>query len=470
MPSTTFDQRAIAPSQIAFRPWSRRLLALSIPIALAAVAGIAAVAPAKAVPSFTDQTGQPCQACHVGGFGPQLTPFGRQFKLDGYTLRAKSFNIPLSGMAVASLNHTKRDQVPPPDGVSHTNDNLTFDEGSLFIAGGVGQHFGGFVQITYDGIGKEWAWDNVDLRAVTRGRLFGEDATFGLTLNNSPTVQDAWNSTPVWGYPYTGSEIARSPGAAALIDDALAQGTLGLSAYAWIGQKYYLEAGAYTSPAAGTLSWLGADPYDPGNIHGLAPYGRIAFQSDLGGGTFELGAFALKAAMYPERDRSAGVTDRYTDVGFDASWQKSLGSGDVISAQTRYVHESGNLKASCALDLIDSSAPDCARSRLNEWRGDVSYYWHNKVGLSLGGFSTTGSGNPDLFGPTGKPDSDGLNAQIDYTPWGNGNGPLGPRVNLRLGVQYTAYGKFDGATHNYDGAGANASDNNTLRVFTWLAF
>jgi len=29
---------------------------------------------AHAVPSFAAQTGQPCTACHVGAFGPQLTP------------------------------------------------------------------------------------------------------------------------------------------------------------------------------------------------------------------------------------------------------------------------------------------------------------------------------------------------------------------------------------------------------------
>jgi hypothetical protein len=30
--------------------------------------------------------------------------------------------------------------------------------------------------------------------------------------------------------------------------------------------------------------------------------------------------------------------------------------------------------------------------------------------------------------------------------------------------------QFNGATSNYDGLGHNASDNNTLRAFTWLAF
>src|SRR3546814_20823211 len=32
---------------------------------------------ALAVPSYSRQTHQACDACHVGSFGPQLTPFGR---------------------------------------------------------------------------------------------------------------------------------------------------------------------------------------------------------------------------------------------------------------------------------------------------------------------------------------------------------------------------------------------------------
>jgi len=36
------------------------------------------------VPSFTRQTGLACSACHYQF--PQLTPFGRLFKLNGYTL------------------------------------------------------------------------------------------------------------------------------------------------------------------------------------------------------------------------------------------------------------------------------------------------------------------------------------------------------------------------------------------------
>ena len=308
--------------------------------------------------------------------------------------------------------------------------------------------------------------------AVTTGKLFGADTTFGLTLNNSPTVQDVWNTTPVWGFPYTETATSGTPDAAPLIGDALAQNTIGLSAYAWIDHSVYAEVGAYTSPSAGTVSWLGADPEDPGNIHGLAPYGRLAWQGMAAGGTLELGAFGMKAALYPERDMSSGLTDHYSDIGFDASWQKQTASGDVISFQTRYIHESKDLQASCALGLIGSgSSPNCANVGLSEWRGDIGYHWHNKLGARVGAFSISGDSNSDLYdGPAASPDSNGVLVQLDYAPWADGNGPMGNRLNLQFGAQYTAYGKFNGASQNYDGAGANASDNNVFRIYSWLAF
>jgi hypothetical protein len=37
-------------------------------------------------------------------------------------------------------------------------------------------------------------------------------------------------------------------------------------------------------------------------------------------------------------------------------------------------------------------------------------------------------------------------------------------------IQYTVYGKFNGRRRNYDFSGANAADNDALRLFTWIAF
>jgi hypothetical protein len=55
--------------------------------------------PVQAVPAFAQQTGQPRSTCHIGSFGPQLTPFGRAFKIGGYTLdggqgRPRIFRLP----------------------------------------------------------------------------------------------------------------------------------------------------------------------------------------------------------------------------------------------------------------------------------------------------------------------------------------------------------------------------------------
>ncbi len=462
---------ALTPKRSRALVWALRA---SVPALIGAMA-LLVTPPASAVPSFADQTGQPCQACHVGGFGPELTPFGRDFKLGGYTMRAKA-SIPVAVVAQASITHTRKGQDPAGMNGWGANDNLAIDQISGFVAGGVGSHFGGFAQITYDGVGHAWGWDDLDLRAVTTGHVLGKDAVFGLTINNSPTVQDVWNTTPAWGYPFTSSAFAQTPAASPLIDGALAQEVLGFTAYTWIDHQFYLEGGAYTTPAAGTLSWLGADPLgNVGDIHGLAPYGRVAWQHDLAGGTAEVGAFVFKADINPLRNRTSGYTDHYTDVGADASWQKALASGNTVSANLRYIHESSNLLASCELGAIGAGGdPNCAKTTLNEWNGMVGYSWHNKIGASVGAFSITGTSNSALYASNlnNSPNSNGVTGQIDYTPWSSGNSPLGIRSNLRLGVQYTAYGKFNGAWHNYDAntPNSNAADNNTLRVFTWVAF
>ena len=50
---------------------------------LASCLAISFAPSAQALPSFARQTGQPCGTCHTDF--PALTPFGRRFKLLGYT-------------------------------------------------------------------------------------------------------------------------------------------------------------------------------------------------------------------------------------------------------------------------------------------------------------------------------------------------------------------------------------------------
>ena len=65
-----------------------------------------------ALPSYSWQTGLPCTQCHVQGFGPDLTDFGRQFKLNGYVWgdRPGVPFIPLAAMLQTSFTHTGQGQ------------------------------------------------------------------------------------------------------------------------------------------------------------------------------------------------------------------------------------------------------------------------------------------------------------------------------------------------------------------------
>ena len=97
-----------------------------------AAAGFAISAtPAFAVPSYSRQTGEPCTSCHVGAYGPQLTPHGRAFKLGGYS-DGKTV-VPLSATILASITHTAKDQSEAPEHFAR-NDNAALQEVLAFAA------------------------------------------------------------------------------------------------------------------------------------------------------------------------------------------------------------------------------------------------------------------------------------------------------------------------------------------------
>jgi len=191
--------------------------------ALAMIAAFGLIRDAGAVPSFARQTGQECPACHVSW--PELTPYGRYFKLTGYTIgkgfvSSEGFNYaPLAVMGQVSISHIQNNSMVDPDSgdsvpVMQRQDGIVFSGGSLFFATKLSDYVGAFVQWTYDNLatitngtlGGHSAMDNTDIRAAYKYSPAGvaePEWVFGLTLNNNPTVQDPWNSTPAWGYPYT---------------------------------------------------------------------------------------------------------------------------------------------------------------------------------------------------------------------------------------------------------------------------
>ena len=78
---------------------NRRLFAAVAMLAVAAgFLSVGFASPAQALPSFARQTGQPCGTCHTDF--PALTPYGRRFKLLGYTTGGGEFRTtPFSSKA-----------------------------------------------------------------------------------------------------------------------------------------------------------------------------------------------------------------------------------------------------------------------------------------------------------------------------------------------------------------------------------
>jgi hypothetical protein len=420
--------------------------------------------PAEGLPSYARQTGQECAACH-NGF-PELTPYGRLFKLNGYTFSGGDKDWPaLAAMAIPSFTHTSAGQ---PGGAAPgfgTNDNISFT-GSLFYGGKIFDDLGAFAQFTYDQVPNQVHWDNLDIRYAKTTSLFGEELVDGISLNNNPTVEDVWNSTPAWGYPYLASQLAPRPGASTLIEGQLAQRVLGLTPYVYWNRLIYAEVGAYRTLGPWSLSAVGISPGGTNAIDGVAPSWRVAIEPQWGNNTWEFGTFGMSASLVPQRVTGSG-TDRLTDIGVDTQYQ-FLGARDSFSVQARYIYEDQDLSASQRLGFAANS-----HNHLNSFNIKGSYYYKQTVGFTTGYFHIDGSPDPLLYGGVSadnSPNSTGYVFELDYIPFNNGGPSFWPWLNMKLGVQFVHYTKFNGASTNFDGAGRNARDNDTLFAFAWLAF
>jgi len=451
--------------------------------------------PAKAVPSFARQTGQECIACHVSF--PELTPYGRYFKLTGYTIgkapiTSEGLNfVPLAVMAQASITNTKNNHTTDPDtgdtvSVNPRNNDLVFTGASVFLASKVNDYIGGFVQWTYDNLATNDAGDlvghsgidNTDLRAVGRYNPAGAEIPeliYGMTLNNNPTVQDPWNSTPAFGFPYTTSPLASTPAAATQIDGGLAQQVAGVGVYGWWQKMVYGELSFYHTANNG-FAFLrsGQDTHTDGGVAAIQnwnnPYWRVALSHDWGANSAMIGTYGMIVNRYPSNLDTSTATDRYRDVAVDAQYQY-ITDPHTFTAQATYIDERQSYNASYAAvqetgaGIGAGPTPDNPTDTLKTFKLKGTYYFDRKYGGTLAYFSTTGSADAGLYGSDADgnartPNSNGYILELDYLPI----------QNVRLMLQYTAYNKFDGAKNNYDGNGRNANDNNTLFLNLWVAF
>lgn len=422
------------------------------------------------VPSFSRQTGLACSACHYQF--PQLTPFGRMFKLNGYTLTSlstigqpgdsvpgrESLKLatipPLAAMVVTGLTQTSRAQPGTQNGTVSFPQQL-----SLFLAGQITPHVGIFTQFTYAAADAAIGIDNVDLRWAKHVSLADRDLLFGLTLHNNPTVQDAWNTAPAWSFPFMGSDVAPSPAASTLIDGGLGQQVAGLGAYSLYNSALYTELTAYRSAPQGVKQPLDATATNV--TKGVIPYWRVALQHAWPSTYGMIGTYGFAARLFPQG--VSGPTNDYTDAAVDAQIEHKAKIGMWIG-RAAFIHERQTLSA-----FLAAAPPEAANlhETLSTLRTNLTFEPSLRYALTAGYFQTTGTTDAVIFAPvsvtgsrTGSPNSRGEIGELAVNPW----------QNTRLGLQYIVYNLFNGASNDYDAAGRKATDNNTLFAYLWVAF
>jgi hypothetical protein len=455
----------------------KRPFCFATPLMALLAAGIVLVlAPhrAEAIPSFARQTGMACAACHT--VFPELTPFGRRFKLSGYVLTTKQeitavdetkkatlsmpdlppVSIMFQGSATwlgKATDDTGSGLTPPtaPAGAKARNGTVEFPQTlSLFYGGKISGHAGAFFQISYTQPDNHFSIDNSDIRYADLTE--SGDLLYGVTLNNNITVQDVWNGTPAWGYPAFVPPVGVTPAAGPLIG-ALGASVAGVGVYGFYKDALYLEASVYRASLTGAT--VPIDSTSGAYLDNVAPYARVAYEWQSERSSLQVGVFGARMQLNSNPAGAPVAPDTYTDVAVDAQYQ-FIGEQHIFSVAGSWIHENQSLDG-----LYAAGSATNTTNSLNQIKVTGSYYYKRMLGGQLTLGSVTGTTDAALYAAstTGSPDSRWATVEVDYLPF----------LNTKVMLQYTAYQKFNGSSGVYDGV-RKAADNNALMLGLWTSF
>ncbi len=443
---------------------------------------------AIATTAFSRQTGEPCAACHMQSYGPWLTPLGQKFKLDGYVAgnanKLPDALNPFSFQAVGSLTNTQKD-VPPgqyysyPSGQSKSNNNAVNDWDAIYYTGRVWDKIGSYLQLNFNPqVSSYIELIMADIRIADHATIAGNNITYGVTVNNAPTISSFWMTDYAWMYPYNSSSVTVTPTALPWMQRLSSGANLaGSTVYAMINNHLYLELGGYTSQSKNMASGLGvwqgsslSQAPQAGLVNGGAPYWRMFLQHNTGKHWMMVGAYGLQANVYPYYQQSSG-TDSYVEYNADANYTYMMDKDNMFMGMLRYTHDNMKMNASQALGYASNSSNYLdSVMMMGMWTFrqtyNLAFGWNFMKGsadtiMYNGGPNFSGV-NPITGSVNGSPNTNSFMVQLDYIPFGKGSIVTDPYVNLRLSLQYTAYTQFNGSTNNYDGNGRNPEANNTL--------
>jgi hypothetical protein len=408
-------------------------------------------------------------------FYPQLTPFGRQFKLRGYTQSTTKPDdaplldkIPLTAMLQLSRTATSNTDTVGATGDNFPRDRDTFIQAvGLYYGGKITDRSGALVQYNYEGVERTWAMEMFDVRYADSTTL-GRELVYGVTLNNSPTLSDIYNSTPVWAFPHAGS-VALMPNASTLIDRRLASQVGGVGVYGLWNNLLYAEFDVYHTANTGLFRPLAAGVIVDNIVKGTAPYWRVALQQEIGPHSISAGTYGMVSNVYADPDRLDLGSDRFKDFAVDGQYQYIKGD-HAFSTHATWTREKQERNASFGQGFTSNQS-----TVLRTIRADAHYVYRRTYAGILGYFATKGdsdalrynTGEPVVGSSNGSPNSRGWIAELNYladVDW------MPVVQHAKFALRYTAYTKFNGAGDNYDGFGRNAKDNNSIFLLSEFLF
>ena len=426
---------------------------------------------AHAVPSMGRQTGYECSKCHT--VFPELTPYGRQFKLGAFAESSLKWDekklaerIPVSAALIVSRTKTNDTRAGGTESSEFPKDGkLVAQTAALYYGGKITDNSGALIQYNYEGIEKQWGMEMFDARYAGGLTLADKELTYGLTLNNNPTVSDIYNSTSAWGFPHIGTAAEQMP-AATLIDMTLASKVGGVGVYGMWDNLLYVELANYRTAKNGAfrfLSWgqqWGSEELEGSVLNGNAPYWRVAVQQEIGPHSFAVGTYGMTAKLYQDvNDKSLG-SNRFRDIGYDINYQYIKGDHSA-SLRTNWIKEKQDLDSAFAQGAASNSS-----GTLKTFRADLHYYFKRQWGGGLQYFRTTGSKDEERYegdalmgSANGSPNTKGWVAELNYLPL----------HNIKLALRYTRFQEFNGASSDYT-PGRNASDNNNVFLMGQFLF
>jgi hypothetical protein len=321
---------------------------------------------------------------------------------------SEGFNyVPLAVMAQASVTHTQNNNTTDPDtgetvSVNQRNNDLVFSGGSVFFATKFSDYVGAFIQWSYDNLattadgtlGGHSGIDNTDIRVAGKYSRTGAaepDLVYGMTLNNNPTAQDPWNSTPAFGFPYTSSPRANAGGGNPDRWHACAA-SLGVGGYLWWQKMIYGELSFYRTANGGLRPARRSDIHTDGGVAAIQnwnnPYWRFALSHDWGANSVMIGTYGMIVNRYPSNFDTSTATDRYRDIAVDAQYQY-ITDPHTFTAQATYISEKQSYNASYEA-VVDTGegigagpTPENPTDTLKTFKIKGTYYYDRKYGGTL---------------------------------------------------------------------------------------